>query len=128
MSVGERIRERLSLMGLSQAELARRVGISQPMVNALIRGSARSTTHLHKIARELGTTPAYLTGEASDPDADVPDPPLLDQQQLKLLEHFACLNDRARAAMLELLDAMRDTGGPRTVHAPTTAYRAGGGE
>lgn len=55
---------------MSQAELARRVGISQPAINALIRGASRSSTHLHVIARHIRTTPAYLTGEIDDPGAD----------------------------------------------------------
>ena len=74
MTVGERIKERLTALGLSQAELARRVSLSQPAINALIRGSSRSSTHLHRIARELQTTPAYLTSETDDPDHDAPPP------------------------------------------------------
>lgn len=52
---------------MSQAELARRCGLDQSTINGLIRGSARSSRHLHRIARELGTTAEYLSGETSDP-------------------------------------------------------------
>lgn len=48
---------------MSQAELARRVGIKQPTISDLIAGKSRSSSHLHKIARELQTTPEYLLGE-----------------------------------------------------------------
>lgn len=75
MTVGGRIKERLQALDLSQAELARRVGMSQPAINALIRGASRSSTHLHKIARELQTSPAYLTGEIDDPEEGAPPPP-----------------------------------------------------
>lgn len=68
MMVGERIKERLASEGMSQAELARRVQLSQPAINGLIRGASRSSTHLHRIARALNTTPAYLSGEIDDPD------------------------------------------------------------
>ena len=68
MSLGERISERLAACNLSQAELARRVGIAQPSVNHLIKKGAQGSKHLHAIARELKTTPAYLTGETDDPD------------------------------------------------------------
>jgi phage repressor protein C with HTH and peptisase S24 domain len=62
-------------MGLSQAELARRVGMSQPSINHLIRKGAQGSKHLHVIARELETTPEYLTGVTDDPDAGfVPTP------------------------------------------------------
>ena len=67
MSVGAKIQILLADLGMSQAELARRIGITQPSVNALLRGNAQSSKHLHKIARILGTTPEYLTGETDDP-------------------------------------------------------------
>lgn len=66
MGLGERIRERLEAKGMSQAELARRVGVSQPSINHLIRRGAGGSSHLHKIAAVLGTTPAYLAGETDD--------------------------------------------------------------
>lgn len=61
--LGARILERLESLGLSQSELARRVGITQPAVANLIKRGGRSS-HLHSIARELQTTPEYLLGEA----------------------------------------------------------------
>ena len=54
--------------GMSQAELARQVGIAQPTIAKLLNGSSRSSSHLHRIARVLQTTPAYLSGETDDPD------------------------------------------------------------
>lgn len=73
MELGPRIEARLRMLGLSQAELARRARIPQTTVNGLIRGHSRSTPHLIRIARELKTTPAYLTGETNDPDAELPE-------------------------------------------------------
>jgi phage repressor protein C with HTH and peptisase S24 domain len=70
MGVGTRIEERLSRLGMSQAELARRVKVSQPTINALIRGDNAGSKHLHRIAAELETSPAYLAGETED-DAPV---------------------------------------------------------
>lgn len=65
---GERIKERMTALGMSQGELARRVGIKQPSIHALISGdNKRGSAHLHSIARELGTTPAFLLGETDDP-------------------------------------------------------------
>lgn len=69
-TVGERIEERLNKLGLTQSELARRVGIKQPTVNALVRGNNRSSKYLHRIAAELETSPAWLAGE-TDEDAPV---------------------------------------------------------
>lgn len=75
MTVGQRINERLVAIQMSQSELARRVGLTQGTIGGLIMGKARSSAHLHRIARELGTTPAYLTGETDDPDENAPPPP-----------------------------------------------------
>ncbi|WP_257555087.1 S24 family peptidase [Sphingobium sp. CFD-2] len=67
MDFGGRIRSRLETLGMSQAELARRVGIKQPSINHLIKNGAQGSKHLHQIAQALQTTPAYLTGEIDDP-------------------------------------------------------------
>lgn len=72
MTIGERIDERLKAIGISQAELARRVGVGQSTINGLIRGESRGSKHLHVIARTLRTSPAYLIGETEDPAPDAP--------------------------------------------------------
>jgi len=69
MDFGGRIRVRLETLGMSQAELARRVGIKQPSVNHLIKNGAQGSKHIHQIAQALQTTPAYLSGETDDPAA-----------------------------------------------------------
>jgi transcriptional regulator with XRE-family HTH domain len=76
MTLGRRIEERRVAVGISQAELARRVGIRQSTMNSLINGDSRSSRSIVQIARELGTTPSYLLGETHDPDLNaVPAPP-----------------------------------------------------
>lgn len=67
--IGTRILERIEKLGINQSELARRVGITQPAIANLIKRGGRSS-HLHKIARALETTPEYLTGETGDPSGD----------------------------------------------------------
>lgn len=62
----DRFRKLLVDKGLSQSELARRVGVSQSAIHKLASGGAYGSAHLHKIARELGTSPAYLSGETDD--------------------------------------------------------------
>jgi len=69
MSLGDRILERLKELGMSQAELARRVGITQPSINHLIRKGAGGSAHLHRIAAVLETTVEYLIGETDDPSS-----------------------------------------------------------
>jgi phage repressor protein C with HTH and peptisase S24 domain len=66
MSVAERLSQKMAEMGLTQAELARRVGVSQPTIFKLASAQSTNSVHLHKIARALGTTPEYLLGETDD--------------------------------------------------------------
>jgi transcriptional regulator with XRE-family HTH domain len=107
--VGDRVRERLTAKGMSQAELARRVQLSQPAINGLIRGAARSTPSLHRIARALDTTPAYLAGETDDPAVDAPAlPPLLAPQTYFVTLPVALPSENALtrmfAGLLEVVD------------------------
>jgi len=68
MTVGDRIRDRLKALDMSGAELARRVGLKQPTISALISGKSHSSAHLHRIARELHTSVEFLVGETDDPE------------------------------------------------------------
>lgn len=75
MSLGERIRERARLLGISQAEVGRRADVAQSTINTLVNSNARTTPHLIRLARVLETSPAYLMGETDDPDENAPPPP-----------------------------------------------------
>ena len=68
----DRLKERMNALGLSQSELARRVGISQSAIFNLVSGKAYGSAHLHRIARELETTAAYLDGDTDDPAEGAP--------------------------------------------------------
>lgn len=92
---------------LSQAELARRVNVSQQTIYKLIHGEARGSKHLHRIARVLSTTPAYLTGEVEDPDQDAPEPPTLSHEQAQWLALFDSLDGPKRAALAQVAAVMR---------------------
>lgn len=129
MEIGTRIREKLKELGLSQTELARRAGVSQPTISDLIRGDSRSSSHLHVIARELGTTPAYLAGETADPTlgaAELAYSP--DEREWLLL--IRKLSSRERHAVRQMLIALAgaslatETPTPsQTVHSPQQQYR-----
>ena len=70
MGLASRVGDLLEQRNMSQAELAREVGISTQAIWKLVNGRSRSSSHLHKIARVLGTTAEYLSGETDDPIAN----------------------------------------------------------
>lgn len=108
--------------GLSQSELARRVGVSQATIYKLLTGETYGSKHLHRIARELGTTPAYLAGETDDPDENAPPPP-----PAPMIHHVmmavALPSERALARMFEGLLRSMDLSAPVDVQAQLLAKR-----
>lgn len=67
MIIADRLNERTEAEGISQNELARRVGTSQATIWKLANGHNASSKFIFKIARVLNTTPDYLLGETDDP-------------------------------------------------------------
>lgn len=53
--------------GISQSEMARRVGVSQSTIWKLTQPGAQGSKHTHRIASILGTSPEYLMDETEDP-------------------------------------------------------------
>lgn len=64
----ERLASLMRDQGISQSELARRVGVSQQTIGKLVTGASSGSRHIGRIAEELGTTPAYLAGQVEDPN------------------------------------------------------------
>lgn len=137
MIMRDRVKERMEAANLSQAELARRVGVAQPTIYKLVHSSKKGSAHLHKIARELGTTPAYLTGEVDDPNLDAPEAPILTAAQVEWLAMFDALSGPDRVALAHVARSMRqvvgqqleattaeaDNSGHPTQRSPAPAYR-----
>lgn len=99
--------------GLTQAELARRVGVAQPTIYGLVHSNKVGSKHLHRIARELATTPAYLSGETDDPDEDAPRAPDFDSSERELIDCYRVLAPATRAALLQVARTMSaNRGGP----------------
>ena len=102
----DRLKERMAAAGLSQSELARRVGVSQASINKLTSGgSKRGSAYIHRIARELSTTPAYLNGETNDPLGEVPEL-RLSADERRLLDIYRELPKKDRAALKLLVHRM----------------------
>lgn len=64
----DRLAELRKRRGLSQEELARRTGSTQPSITRLEAGGTDRPRNLVALARELHCTPEYLLGETDDPN------------------------------------------------------------
>jgi transcriptional regulator with XRE-family HTH domain len=122
MTLGQRIEERRVAAGISQAELARRVGVRQSTMNSLINGDSRSSRSIVQIARELGTSPAYLMGDIDDPNENAPPPPPAALVQLVTMQ-VALPSERALARMFEGLLRSMDLSAPVDAQALLLAKR-----
>jgi phage repressor protein C with HTH and peptisase S24 domain len=67
MDTAHRMNALMLRLGITQSALARRIGVTQATIGKLATGSSSGSRYMHKIARELGTTAAYLMGETDDP-------------------------------------------------------------
>ncbi len=71
--IGQRLRERRRALGLSQAELAARLGFTAPQINRYEHGTTRlSAAGLWRAAQVLGVLPGYFfdgLGEGGRPAA-----------------------------------------------------------
>lgn len=84
----ERVAKLMKEQGFSQSSLARGVGVSQATIGKIVTGQSAGSSHLHKIARLLRTSAAYLTGEVDDPaeDAFIPPTPAEIAMQMGLVK------------------------------------------
>lgn len=62
--MGDRVRAGREALGLSQSELARRIGVTPQAIQAIEAGSVKTSRHLHKIANVLQKPAHWLAGEA----------------------------------------------------------------
>lgn len=59
-TIGQRISAVRKSLGITQAELARKVGINQASISELESGKSQRTVHLAKIAGVLNVSPIWL--------------------------------------------------------------------
>ncbi len=64
MSIGERLRQRRTDLGLSQRELAKRIGVRQATISDIESGRQKETSTgvARRLAFELGVTLDWLIG------------------------------------------------------------------
>jgi len=102
---GRRITERRKEVGLSQAELGKRLGTSTSVIGRYERGEMTpSVEAASRIANELQTTVGYLLGETDQADL------LKDPKMLHRLDAIEELPEDERRCAFRMLDALiRDT-------------------
>jgi transcriptional regulator with XRE-family HTH domain len=66
MSIGQRIKERRKAIGLTQSQLAAKVGMKQSSISELENGDSSSTTNVAKIAQALKVNALWLETGAGD--------------------------------------------------------------
>ena len=67
----ERLADSRQAKGISQSELARRIGVKPQSVQALESGEARATKFIVEIANELGVRPAWLKDGRGPREPDI---------------------------------------------------------
>ena len=130
MLIGGRIKERLKAMTMTQSELARRVGLTQPAIANLIHRNKSGSSHLHLIARELQTTPEYLTGETDDPELDAPigtGVVVLDSEDREILRLLDKMSTADKRALIQVARSMAKIPAKSdTLHDSRRGYRQRG--
>lgn len=123
--VSRRLRLRRVLLGLSQDELARRLGITAQQVQKYEAGETRiSASRLHAIARLLSVEISFFFEELEDREAGAPDAAQTAQagkadlgdlmarrEARELVEsYFAITDERLRRKVLGMLELLRERG------------------
>lgn len=118
----EKIRARREQLGLSQSEMARRIGVTQAAVNKIESGRVARSRHLGRIARELGLDPREIDDElkAAYPDQQ---PDIFVELGFKLLAGRPAVgaSDIALASLHERADGLLtpiDLGGTKVSPPP----------
>ena len=101
MEIGERVKKLRALRGLSQNQLAKRVGIKQASLSRLEGGVSQTlrADNALKLARELGTTVDYILSDRQKPSIVdlVGHDPAVDV----LVELYADCDEKAREELLD---------------------------
>ncbi len=102
-AVAARIRETMARRGLSGAELARRLSVSQPTIHAWVNGAhGLRRQNIRRLAAELHVDPAWLEFGA-DREAEAR---AGDATELAFLRLYRDLDDDGQAAVLRLMTAL----------------------
>lgn len=69
MIIGTRLRERMEAVAHTERTLSKAVDVPVQIIRRLLAGTCNSYAKIEKLARVLGTTPAYVKGLTDDPES-----------------------------------------------------------
>lgn len=108
MTVGERIRDKRIELGLTQEEVANKLGYkSRSSVNKIETSRSLPISKVERMATVLGCTPAYLMGwedTYSTESAFLLGQAAKDPEAKRMLSYFLSLSDKGREKALDNLE------------------------
>lgn len=111
MTIGQRIKQRREELGLSQQELATRLGYKSKVSisNAENDRDDMTTTRVQKYAKALETTSAYLMGWEKGVDFKVDDMATVEQKEERPIKHLIMYADYFnRLSIRNFMDVAKD--------------------
>lgn len=98
MTTGQKVRLLRQRIGLTQEELANKIGYkSKTSIAHIEQGRDKSITILVKLAKVLETSPAYLMGWERDP-----------QKKMYLFQSLDCLTDEQFDMLLSYFEDLKN--------------------
>lgn len=108
--VGSRLRLRRTMLGLSQTELANKVGLTFQQVQKYEAGANRvSASRLFHIAEALGVPVSFFFDDMNRPDRgwEETSPKVeCDRESLEMMRHYRAIPDDQRQAVYGLVKSM----------------------
>lgn len=105
--VGERVRLRRRIVGMSQETLAEQIGVTFQQVQKYESGWNRiSASRLCAISRSLKAPVAWFFEDITGGDISARDP-LNNPENLALIDDYQRLGEKQRAAVREMISALR---------------------
>lgn len=109
INYGKRIKELRESFGLSQDELASRIGTSQRQISFYENGKNEPTAHvLDALANALNTTSDYLLGRSDNVSRPINDESDLSTEEIKMIEMIRTVNPERRRQMLKVVEVLSE--------------------
>ncbi len=111
--VGKRVRHRRWMVGMTQQQLAERVGIKFQQIQKYETGMNRvSASRLWEIGSALGVPVSFffegLGGKADAPAEDLPGDLLADKEALELIRSYYAIPENQRRRLFDLARVLSD--------------------